>query len=356
MNIYIISHELPPIGGGAGTIAKTLYSEMFSISDDKKNVYLMTNNKAEIENDIITNVIKVKASKFKPIKYLYKVFLNRKNADFFILNDLRAHLAMAFFPFKKYQSKAILIIHGSEPEMIISSKIIFVRQALVYLYKRLIANSKNVVFVSDYVKNRFLNKLEIMPESKFIVINNGVPSLELNSKTNRSSNVISILSASRIVEGKGYVKMYKYLSELRKDLAIQWHIAGDGPFLKKFKDITINDEWITFHGRLNSGSLQNLMAASDCFILLSELTEAHPLSYMEAAMVGCPSIGYSRYGTLDSIISGKTGYFVDYESSHEGLLSSLKKSLLLDRNEIANVARSEFNMKNMIDKYLKLVD
>lgn len=355
MNIYIISHELPPIGGGAGTIAKTLYSEIFSISNYKKNIYLVTNDKAEIQDNLISNVIKVKANKIKPIRYLYKIFLNRNNAGFFILNDFRAHLAMAFFPFKKYQNNAILIIHGSEPEMINSSKFILFRKALVYLYKRLITNSKNVVFVSDYVKNRFMNKLGIELGSKFIVINNGVPSPEFNSKTNSGSNVVSILSASRIVEGKGYANMYKYLGEIKKDLAIHWHIAGDGPYLQELKELTVNDEWITFHGRLNSNSLQNLMAESDCFILLSELTEAHPLSYMEAAMVGCPSIGYSRYGTLDSIISGKTGYFFDYESCHADLLSSLEKSLLLDRNEIVNVARNNFNVKSMIDKYLKLM-
>ena len=70
------------------------------------------------------------------------------------------------------------------------------------------------------------------------------------------------------------------------------------------------------------------MAASDV-LLLPSYREGFPVSVLEGAACGVPSVAYRIYGVLDTIVDGETGVLVEVGQTAE--LVSAMKSLVLDK-------------------------
>lgn len=322
--ILIISNEFPPNGGGRGIVA---YQYCIELNKQGFDVTLLTSElKIKPTNFKEINVIEVKSLKkvwFLPyILKLYKINVEKFNT--IILNDIAsAYIAGIYFN-KKLFNKSVHILHGDEPEQIYQNIDIFKRIFLLkYFYNRTIDNSKKIIAVSNYMKEKFLKETTFKDDKKIEVVYSGLSNdFFIEKKVNCQKiytyqNKEIILSVSRLEKEKGFLDMYKIFKKLIQiDDSFIWIIIGDGSFKNDFEKIVTEDalnKKIIFKGKIPRNELYKYYKCSDIFWLLSKYKESFGLVYLEAQAYSCPAIGYNRYGVKEAIDNGKTGFLIDNE-------------------------------------------
>lgn len=357
MKVCLVSHEFPPSLGGAGVVA----SEIYNVMKKDDNFTLLTSVSCGLNDN---NIIKVNTKKIvRPLQYSTKLYSLRNKVDTFVLNDTRSHLAAALTFNKKIISKSIIYIHGEEAKDYLDKG--KSNRFLYQLYYLLILNCKHVVFVSEYIKEQFLDITGFdWINRKSSVINNGVnirnsivdlsppPTLIEFNKNNKTV----LVSASRIVKGKGYLEKLNFFQNFEKDKYI-WLVLGTGDYFDDFKK-EINkrnlSDSVILLGAMKRENLPVIYSYCDVFWLLSNFKEAHPLVYMEASVSGLPSVGYDKYGTKESIAHNITGQLISTSSTQYDVEKAISTCLSLDREDISKYASEKFSVEEMVHK-LKIV-
>ena len=343
--VYFLSGEQPPTGGGAGVVASGLYKKLKLIG----------------VSTAISGAVEAQGSRFRVIQNSCGALLciiKALTCKNIVLNDL-FYKKLWLVIFRGYlSSRCLVYLHGSEPEYIIYD----LRYRKMFI--RLCAGSKHVICVSNYMRDKFLESLSLQERvsvvDKIIVIRTGVdqniffyePRLE---KSGLEDAPLIIVSASRLIRSKGYVRMARLIRDLREDLVIPviWNIAGEGSdeaFIKEEVRQLGLQNCVVFHGHLEQNQLAELYRKSDIFLLLSEMRESLGLVYMEAASCGSYAIGYDCYGVKEAIFDGKTGSLVNSEKVD--LYSTI--AMRSEKNKIS-AASQRFNMEKMINNFITLV-
>ena len=110
--------------------------------------------------------------------------------------------------------------------------------------------------------------------------------------------------------------------------------------------------------RRNTGYALDLLMDADVFVLTS-LTEALPVSVIEAIAMGLPCIVTDVGGNSDIIENGKQGYLVE-PGDYRAIASHLRSMIAnpLERRRMGNAARltavRQFDLKKMVTKYNEL--
>lgn len=143
-------------------------------------------------------------------------------------------------------------------------------------------------------------------------------------------NTCVFLFVGRIAKDKGVfdlVQAFKNLSMTESNIEL-WLVGPDEEGLvKDLKKLSSGSNApIQFLGA--SHSPEHFMAASDV-LLLPSYREGFPVSVLEGAACGVPSVAYRIYGVLDTIVDGETGVLVDVGQTDD--LVSAMKSLVLDK-------------------------
>ncbi|MBA6224523.1 glycosyltransferase family 4 protein [Colwellia sp. MB02u-18] len=296
-NILILSQEQPPTVGGAGIIAKQLFDTLTARGWDVS----INRSYANLPKMIMLFLSFLNV--FKSKKY-HKV----------IINDLFYKKIFCLF-IKLYKPKNTLIyLHGSEPEFLLSST--FYKEQFI----RLCLASKNVIAVSDYMKEKFLTSLLDHPdytdiEARIIVIKNGVDTKIFYNNAFPPNDLINIATCCRLEWGKGFEDMTcVFMKLIERDINCHWYIAGEGKDSKSIKayisEKNIIDN-VTFLGALSPIEVANLFNVCHFMLLLSNFKESLGLAYMEASCCGCYSIGRNCYGVKEAIVNGETGALID---------------------------------------------
>lgn len=334
----LLSHEQPPMLGGAGVVADIIYTGL------RARDFPIDINKPACE-------FKGIIARFIGIYYVFKALFYNS----IILNDLYyKKLWLSVFR-GGFANKCIIYLHGSEPEFLIDNT------AYTQRFIKLCSHSKKIIAVSEYMRDKFLESIPInerkVLEDKVIVIRNGVDTEIFNFKNaNKSNDKVVIVSASRLVLGKGYIELADEIKKLSLLLnkPLQWYIAGSGPDEDKIKDYVTNiglADMTVFVGKLDQHSLAKLYKKAHFFILLSKLKESLGLVYMEASCCGCFSIGFNRYGVKEAIIDNETGFLISQQLDLSALISIDSKHI---SNEISKIACQSFSKSIQIDNLFLL--
>ncbi|UFK94535.1 glycosyltransferase family 4 protein [Providencia rettgeri] len=347
MKILIISHEFPPAGGGAGTVARQYCDYLVALGHD------ITIISANIDNNEEKNICKIKPKKLKllwPLSY-YKNLrsLQVSEYDIVILNDVGATLVAGFFFKKVHLEKSIIVLHGQEPEQIYTNPTkIYNFLNLKKYYKRAIFHSKKIIAVSHYMKEKFINLALLNSEkeiigNKIVVSYTGIASKIFSfteRKTYTQDGKVKLLTVSRIEKEKGFDDCVQLALKLRlNSINFEWIIIGEGPYLEKLRGIIAKENLtnqVKLIGRLPQEELSRYYKNADLFILFSHLTESFGLVYLEAQLCGCPAIGYNKFGVKESIIHNKTGF----------LVKNIEETFLIIKNEEykkLTISPSDFN-------------
>ena len=292
--------------------------------------------------------------------------VNLDSYDLIILNDVGAAYTAGLFFSKELLSKSIMLLHGSEPETIFLKprfyrKYTFFKQ----VYKRTLNYVSNIVAVSHFMKEKFLNytKLDHL-SGKIIIIHNFInhdvfspkPDPLFKESLTLPVDAFILVSASRLVLGKGYEQKISLFENVIKqnDRNFFWLIVGDGEDAQTIKDMVklrgLNDR-ILFLGAKPRKDLAIIFSNSDLFWMLSNFEESLGLVYVEAQACGCPVMARNAAGAKEAILDGKTGYLVDNDEQVIELFNS-KEFLKFDCLEITMFAR-KFSCHALIENVVK---
>ena len=140
--------------------------------------------------------------------------------------------------------------------------------------------SDNVISGSKFTKKR----LEEKTDKEIHLISNGIEDIKIK----KNKKIYDVVYTGRIIDFKNIDKILE-LSNINPQLKVL--IIGDGPELKKYKDIYINN-FITFTGFLKKDiEVYRYLSQSKIFMILSE-REGFSISSIEAMNIGLPIICY----------------------------------------------------------------
>lgn len=295
MKIVIgVTYSYPYIGSGIGNVAMKQGEELAKLGH---KVTLISSNVPKYKEEFTRN--KLKYLKGKLILRLEKIglpiplfFLNKEMKQVIKEADV-VHIHDSLYP-SSYQIARYAKKHNKK--IILTQHIGFIKykkaianwiEWLVYhtLGKNIIKKSSKVLILNEDVK-QYLLKLHT-PNEKISLLANGVDvkffkpttkenKIKLRKKYNLPLNKLIVLFVGRLVEKKGFDKLF----EARNDNYLILFVGG-GDIPKEMK----GDKNVLFLGERNQDELSEIYQLSDIFVLPSH-GEGFPLSIQEAMASG----------------------------------------------------------------------
>jgi glycosyltransferase involved in cell wall biosynthesis len=138
------------------------------------------------------------------------------------------------------------------------------------------------------------------------------------------------------------------------------NLLGDGPNRKMLEDLVVSfglEEKVFVRGAVNN--VQDYLQNSDIY-LHSSLSEALPLSNIEAMASGLPIIILDGKGNRDLVEQGKNGYMI-YEQDVNQFADRISeiwndKSNYRDMSRYAQSFAKEYDIKVYVDKLLNMYE
>ncbi|OIQ36296.1 MAG: hypothetical protein BM563_11095 [Bacteroidetes bacterium MedPE-SWsnd-G1] len=335
--ILIITPEFPPQPGGIGNHAWNLASQL---QQNNYEVLVITNSRnesekeSEFDNKQSVIIKRIAKSNFNTLTYLKRVILIKNQLKLFNPN-------IVFFSGKfpiwmlgvlrlKNSIKKIAVVHGSE--LTISNK--FKR----WLLLTGLSKSFKIIAVSNFTKSLIPKEFH----SKTEVINNGFNkhALKRNSVIRNDKESLDLITVGAMSQRKGQHNVIKVLPLLKEKYKhIKYHIVGIPGYRAQLEELSIAldvKNEVVFHNVLHQNELNDLLAKSTIFMMLSQPgdsgeLEGFGIALLEANYVGIPSIGSKNCGIEDAINDRKSGILVDafnlaeIECAIEEIMSNYKQ-------------------------------
>jgi L-malate glycosyltransferase len=333
MNILVLCHEYPPLGGGGGVSVKQ-YAEEWASKGHK--VTLVTSWVKGLKfRETVSNVdviriftIGIKSRATIPfismffyiiIGILYIIFHGRSMHKFEIINS---HFSiptglLGVVAARILRIPQVLTIIGGDiydPTKRSSPH----RQVLLRVINTFILNSSDqLVAISSDTKKRaqFFYKVK----QEIIVINLGFVPKQLRCIKNlRDQNGhFKLIAVGRLIKRKGFDYLIDALQFLPNDIIL--YIVGDGPLENKLNELVAKKgltERVSFTGYLSESRKFDLLQSSDCYVL-SSIHEGLGIVVQEAMYAGLPIVSTNNGGQIDLIKQPRNGILVDPENSEK---------------------------------------
>lgn len=359
--ILIVTSEFPPQPGGIGNHAYNLASQLdlnnceVSVIADQRSL----NGEEEQRFDEALNFIvhRIKIKRFRFVMYverLYKLMALMGAVDVVIASGKFSLWNVGFCNLFK-NKKIIAVVHGTE----VNFKNNYLRKSIEVSLKRF----DHIIAVSNYTKSLIAHlNLEVS------VIPNGYDQNKWNPKTTLLQSLLGspkLITVGNVTSRKGQMNVIAHLPFLKlKYPNIHYHCIGlpteaEG-FLRKAKALQV-EAHVTFHGRLDDVMMQQMLMASDIFVMLSSETqtgdvEGFGIAVIEANALGIPAIGASGSGLEDAIDDQTTGFVVNPKDT-DGFIKKIDQILenydVFSQASIQRALKHQWN--NIIKTYLKII-
>lgn len=319
--ILIFSDEYPPAGGGAGTVAAQLASDL---AREGAEVHLLTGDEVPAPDPVAHRHVRVhRRTLVWPLAYRRALAsIDLDSFDLIVINDFTAAYVAGLLFSDRALAKSAVIVHGED------SRYAFEKTSAKHRifgyagrYARVLRRCRRIVAVSAYARQIFTDGLPFPVADKIGHCYAGIaldampePAALDRRELGIDDDAVVLLSASRLVEEKGLLDQLELLrAEGERGRRFHWLIAGDGPLRQPLADAIGRSgmgDRVRLLGRLPRADLARYFALADVFWLLSRATyETLGLVYIEAAYYGTPSIGLRKYGVIEAIDEGRSGFF-----------------------------------------------
>ena len=331
--IILLTHEYPPIRGGAGVYCHELAMAAFELGArievvaPKGSIYHQDPKLRELTWEGSQSWI----SSLRLLFFIRK-FYNRKDKKLLLhVADIGVCKAFIRFGFLlPRQNRIMVTIHGSE-------LLKFTRNPIERFYFHLFLRKCETIHVLskfNYEKcSEFcpftISKLKLIPGAPSRVINYDPQKARILEDT----KILQILCVGRIHPRKGQVFLLQAASMLPIELQPKIQIIFIGPIKDKRyhqKVISLSDKFsgkIEIVGDIPEAELSAFYKSSDIFCLtpnsLKDSVEGFGFVYLEASAYGLPVIATRVGGVEDAVLNGKTGLLSNPEK-----LDELKQNLL----------------------------
>lgn len=175
------------------------------------------------------------------------------------------------------------------------------------------------------------------PEAEIVSIGNWVEDPGIVAHPGQGEGVLTVGTASRIVEGKGLEMLVEATGRaMGRGTEMRGVIMGDGPLLAPLKQQA--QKWqitsqVEFTGTLQAEEVKQRLALVDVFVLVSE-AEGMPMSILEAMAMGLPILATPVGAVPDLVQEGVNGFLVpvgDVEALTERLCELASQPDLVQR-------------------------
>lgn len=372
MNILVVSHEYPPIGGGGANACMYLSREYAKSGHNVTVISVWYEALPEIENSNGVKIIRIKSKRnykehcsfSEMADYLYKAWPVIKQLE------KRQHfdICQVFFGIpsgpigyllkKKYHTPYIIRFGGGD--------IPGFQERFAFLYKILSPFLKIIWNNADALiaNSKGLKKLaeDFYDKQKIDIIYNGVDTTKFYpvNITKRSSNDCTILFVSRLIERKGLQFIIPKLREVQEKCHknICLIIVGDGPYRKELEKLAIENactDLIRFEGQKDKTELLAYYQMADLFILPSK-KEGMPNVVLEAMACGLPIIMTPCEGSHELIVDN--GIIAPIDTFTDNLAKlctddNLRKNM--SQNSLVHVEKT-FKWENIGKRYINVLE
>ena len=339
-HIVIASHEFPPRIGGAGVVARDLATSLARGGECRVTIItcyassLVGMFRKHMVFEELDGYRIIRIPVYKGMWFLsYPYMLNNvlpDDCDLLVFNDV----AISYLNDKYRDITVVHYLHGKERYLRYSG---FIKSTLLSfdkIFRKNLNNADYIICVSEFIKGWLVNTNVLNNKDKIKVLENRIDTslfykaeeIPVRYKLNLGGHVL--ISASRLVEGKGYERMLRLFNEMVQEGCndLKWIVVGDGDYRNQFEtnisDLGLDDKVLCI-GRVDREKLLYLYSQADLFWLLSDFEEAYPLVYKEAIACGLPALGNDLGGVREVISHGVDGFVCSNDAD--------VKSLILDR-------------------------
>jgi glycosyltransferase involved in cell wall biosynthesis len=293
MKILFINHEFPPIGGGAATITKELFSRFENSGYD---LYLLTGNIPEIRPNITAlhtgRKSDSKGSVFEFIRFIFGGIFRLSE----IQRNFHPNIVFAFFTIPGgflallnkifYKTPYIVSIRGGDMPGFQMGKKYGMLQFFAYPVIKLICRSAAIVHVNSLRLRELTQKIGVPPR-QISYLPNGINFSKEQTIIKGEHKKLRLLFTGRLSKQKNLAVFLRALSMIKEDFSFT--IIGDGPEKKRLFRLTrllkLRPK-VTFISWTTRKNLQDYYQENDIFVLPS-LDEGMSNSALEAVQNHC---------------------------------------------------------------------
>ena len=313
-------------------------SEFFKNSKFKNDNFIYGNTKSK--NFLTKNYINIKLkslkSKFQSTTSEYSDNLIKEiNKKSFNLIEVHNRPLILFNLIKKIQNRFIFYFHN-DPLSMKGSKTIDER---LFILK----NVDKIIFVSEWVKNRFFLDIDLKLSDKVDVI---YPSINKQKATKKYKFIIFV---GRLNHSKGYDIFSEAIQNILTEFP-KWKAFSVGD--EERRTIYINHNQHKELGFLNHKKTLNILNQSEISVVPSRWEEPFGRTALESASRGCATIISNKGGlkeTTDQAIVLKN-------LDHKSLYKEIKNLILNNKKRKIIQKISRQKVKHIISTNTKLID
>lgn len=266
-----------------------------------------------------------------PLK-IRKVYQNlESNIDLYQFDIVHATTlfsdgAIAYKIYKKFNIPYIVAVRNTDINTFLKYAIHTWQQG-----RKILLNAAKVIFISDILKQRFLNHVaikDIVPQisDRILVRPNGIDDYWIDHVKNEKNNSNNVLYVGKFDQNKNVLRLIKAILKVRKyipDIHLDL-VGGKGCQENKIKKLVKKHPDVLFYyGEIfDKERLQNIYARNSIFAMPS-IHETFGLVYLEALSQNL-SILYTRNEGVDGLFDTKVGEAVNPTS-----IDDITKALLM---------------------------
>jgi len=301
LRILLLSHEWPPLGGGAGVVCQRLCRQLASEGhhfDVVTTGYKRLPDGGQERGVTLHRLGCLRRRLDRPRAFelaLYVVrailcgrrLLQRDKYDLIYGNCLLPAGLSAYWLHRKHGLPYTLRASGTDVPGHSPDRFDLEHKLLFPLWQRVVTNAAAVVSPSEHLAER-ITALVPNDKDQVTVIPNGIDPDEIQPRPEAREK--RILAVGRLLESKGYQYLIEAMLDLDTDYRLE--IVGDGPYRaeleRKAEQLAVD---VKFHGWVDkvSGNLKELYETSSVFVHPSGV-ENFPNVVLEAMSAGLPVI------------------------------------------------------------------
>ena len=368
MNILIISHEYPPVGGGGANACKNL-AKQYANKGHKVTIvtvaYINTPYEEVIDG---VRIIRLRARRTKAdtssfyemLSYLLAAYRCTdklcKNETFDICQVFFGIPSgpIALYLKRKYKLPYVVRFGGGDIPGT-QKRFDFVYKLLSPAIRIIWKNAKYLVANSEELRQK---ALEYENRYDVSIITNGVDT-EYYKRQNvyDASDDIRMIFVSRLIERKGLQYVIPRMNEIvrKSGKRVTLTVVGDGPYKENLQNLMddTNRDLVNFVGRKTGKDLLNLYEQSNLFILPSAW-EGMPNVVLEAMAMGLPIVMTNCGGSKELIVDN--GMIANIDSFVDAIIDLTSNENKMQEYSLRSRERIEelFGWSIKADEYLEL--
>lgn len=347
----IMTGPMPPNVGGMTTVLSDLGES--KLSDQVELVFFNTAKTTRQGRNFVEAVLSKLALWLKWIKLLKTrpktiVHIHTCSGFTFFLDGVLVCLA------KLCAVPVMLHVHGAKFDHFIDR----LSPMLFSLARWICRRCEYIIVLSESWKTELSKRLG---EQHFVVVENGVPTSLVYSRTAQNTSLVNILFLGNLTERKGVLDLLAVMPEM--DHAVLHLVGGEEQpgmietVTQMLQDPKLKDK-VKYHGVKYGQDKQRFLQDADIFVLPS-YAEGLPISLLEAMAAGIPVI-VSNVGGIPTVVTHEREGFLLTAGNRQELSTALDKLINSPelRETMGQAARercqTQFGIDVVADKLLGL--